>query len=237
MLILILKKMPAHHFGNRQPRRASMTRLWTVLCVTLFALLSGTSNAATLFTAQITLDQEVPPHIPTTSTGAPRPDSFGTATFELNDAQTALSFTATIFNIDVTGTQTADTNDNLVAAHIHAAAPPGTNTGVVFGFFGAPFNDNNPNNFLQTPFATGVGGTFSSIWNTPEGNATTLTAQIPNLLAGLAYINFHTMQFGGGEIRGQITVVPGPIVGAGLPGLILAGGGLLGWWRRRQKTA
>ena len=89
-----------------------------------------------------------------------------------------------------------------------APAPRGANAGVVFGFFGQPFNDTNPNDVVVTPFADGVGGTITSKWDLTEGNNTTLAAQLPNILAGKSYINFHTSRLPGGEIRGQIEENP-----------------------------
>src|SRR5205085_966156 len=70
-----------------------------------------------LFVVNLTNSQEVPPTTPTTTTGAARPASFGTARFRLNAAQTAMTMTATANNIDITNSQTADTNDDLIAAH------------------------------------------------------------------------------------------------------------------------
>jgi hypothetical protein len=141
-----------------------------------------------------------------------------------------MTFTATVSGIDLTGQQTPnDPNDNLLNAHIHAGGPgtnpngdPKTNAGVVWGFFGAPFNETAPNDQVVTPLASGVGGTISGKWDLTEGNGgTNLTAQIPNILAGRAYINFHTSQFTGGEMRGAIIPEPSTLalIGVALAGL------------------
>jgi hypothetical protein len=220
-----------------------MFRMSILIAAAMSMLIASAGASATIIlTANLTNAQENPPTVPTLfGVLTPRPASFGTANFFLNDAQTALTFTATIFNIDVTGSQTADPNDNLVAAHIHASATvtPTTNAGVVWGFFGAPFNDNNPNDFVFTPFATGVGGTFSGKWDAPEGNGTTLALQLANILSGHSYINFHTIQFGGGEIRGAILVVPEPSTLAllGIAALTLFGFGTRRGSARKAKRS
>jgi hypothetical protein len=199
-------------------------------------VLTGARNAFgdIIFLADLTAGQEPTLNGLTTSTGDPRPIPFGTGTFILNDAMTALSMDVTVTNIDVTGSQTTDTFDNLAAAHIHAGATVTPTWPVVWGFFGTPLNNTNPNDLTLLPFVSGVGGRFLATWNQPEGNGTTLTAQLPNLLAGRSYINFHSVQNPAGEIRGTLVPTPEPatlmLLAGGLT--ILAGAAR----RRRRKT-
>ena len=133
---------------------------WYTVGAALLSLVgaSAASAQSMTFIAFLTNGNENPPAVPTLVSGAPRPSSFGVATFTLSADWSSLTFEAIIHNVDFTGTQSEDTNDNLVAAHIHAGpgVTPTTNGPVVWGFFGMPFNDNNPSDVVLTPFATGA---------------------------------------------------------------------------------
>ena len=65
-------------------------------------------------------------------------------------------------------------------AHFHGPAMPGANAGVVVP--------------------------FPSAASPAEGSATLTPAQVTDLMAGKWYVNVHTAQNPGGEIRGQVLV-------------------------------
>lgn len=84
-----------------------------------------------------------------------------------------------------------DLTGPAIAMHIHSAAGPGTNAGVTIPL--------TPYNFTGTNAAHG--GVIYALIAFP-------TNAVSNLLAGLDYINIHTTDHPGGEIRGQLIPQP-----------------------------
>ncbi len=89
------------------------------------------------------------------------------------------------------------------ASHFHGPAAPGVAAGVQ----------------VTIPLGASLGATSGTL----IGMATLTATQETQLLSDLWYINIHTSAFPGGEIRGQVQVVPIPaavwLFGSGLLGL------------------
>ncbi|WP_426527873.1 hypothetical protein [Bradyrhizobium sp. McL0615] len=145
------------------------------------------------------------------------PTGFTNATFKINSYFADDSSVAYLNGIELTST---------------GIGGPGPG---VFSFDGST---TEPYNFLN--------GNGSTSFATLVSPVTLLTAG-PNILA--FYVNNTGAGIGAGFPAGGPTqygfdatitfdaaAVPGPIVGAGLPGLVMAFGGLLAWRRRRNQT-
>jgi hypothetical protein len=108
--------------------------------------------------------------------------------------------------------------EGLLVNFTYYQNPPATNLGGVYYDFGTDLNPSN---------------TFN---RGPEGGCCSAIGQPIIEFIATDQRHHHHHYDRDGETQ-SIAAVPGPIAGAGLPGLILASGGFLGWWRNRRKTA
>lgn len=104
----------------------------------------------------------------------------GFGTVVLNAAQT---------QITVNESWAGLTGGPATASHIHGPGGIGTNAPVLFPFSGVP---------------AAISGTI------PEQTFAITPTQVGYLFSGFLYMNVHNGQFGGGEIRGQLLLVPEP---------------------------
>lgn len=106
----------------------------------------------------------------------------GSATVVLNAAQTQLSITVNFAGI----------GSAYTASHIHGPAAPGVNAAVRWGFVGVPAG-----------WVFGPGNTSGTLTNFLVTSGIT-AADVANLNNGLMYVNVHSQNLPGGEIRGQL---------------------------------
>lgn len=161
---------------------------------TLLLLATVARADQVVFTSTLTGPKEVPP---TASPG------IGSALLTLDTVTNQL-----VINVAFAGLLSPTT-----AAHIHCCAGP-TGTAIpateVPTFSGFPLGVTT-GTFLQTIDLT-LASSYNPAFITANGGtvAGAQAAFITGLLNGQAYLNIHTAEFPGGEIRGQLEAVPEP---------------------------
>jgi serralysin len=179
------------------------------------------ASAAVLFSSVLTGDQEVPP------SGSPYT---GTASYILRTGGAlgpALDFDILVdpnFDFDLpdsTGTQ------QVLGLHIHQA-PSGVNGPVVFGIISP---DDDLDDDVELTVLSDGSTRITGTWDADEGRIGSTFSDFASDFENAArgeympfYLNLHTDDFRGGEIRGQIVAAQVPLP-ASLP--MLAGGILL----------
>ncbi len=185
----------------------------TVIVMVLFGVAKADQLA---FTTTLTGGQEVPP------TGSP---GIGIALVTVDTLTNLMTV-----NVSFTGLLSP-----TVASHIHCCAPLGVNAMVATAvptFPGFPLGVTT-GTYLQT-FDLTAAATYNPAFITAHGGtvAGAQAAFIAGLVGGQTYLNIHTSQFPGGEIRGQLQAVPEPAT------LLLFGTSIAGaaeGLRRRRK--
>ena len=169
---------------NRNTRRFFLLLLVLALSLSITAVAAANGHAPRNFRAHLNGDGEVPP----VDSGGQ-----GQAIFQLSNDGSELSYSLIVANIE-----------NVTQAHIHCGPPDDNGPVVVFLFGRVPDPGVSHNGVLSEGTATDAHVITRGDSEICPGGVSSLADVVRQIDAGNAYVNVHTVDNPGGEIRGQM---------------------------------